>query len=361
MRLEYAGQSVTLPDAWSEHGAATALPRIQQIVKRAAAGLSLLKAADTTNTASSQQRLDWGDLLAQFRKQRPAASDETWRRKYLPVLTAAGERISRAADGTDLMLSTLESWEQGSRSRQIARRNLQAFLEWAVARQLLKPCFAPPASLPETLKPKRVGYPLTDAQIIRIVEGVPDERWRFAVQLCAEFGLRPEELRWLRIKDGQLWCLYRKSKGGSRGDKTEPRRLHSLPVAGAEPWNLSSRVAAGEPLPPLGQEGHGGEALATYLRRRAVWQSIKAEAEYQGEQLTAYSFRHRYARESHRAGITVADIAAAMGHTIETHLLSYARFTPDSTAAAYAAIAATDSKVLSGPISVDRTARPIAW
>ena len=47
--------------------------------------------------------------------------------------------------------------------------------------------------------PKRVGYPLTNAQILQLLdnlpEGEPHERWRFAIQLRAVFGLRPEELR----------------------------------------------------------------------------------------------------------------------------------------------------------------------
>ena len=38
---------------------------------------------------------------------------------------------------------------------------------------------------------------------------------------------KPAELRNLRIQDGvnvkELWSIYRKSKGGLKGDKTEPR------------------------------------------------------------------------------------------------------------------------------------------
>ena len=69
-----------------------------------------------------------------------------------------------------------------------------------------RPIYSPPATLPEVLKPKRTGYPLSDAQILLILENLPQgekrNRWRFAIQLCAVYGLRPEELRYLRIKDG---------------------------------------------------------------------------------------------------------------------------------------------------------------
>ena len=52
---------------------------------------------------------------------------------------------------------------------------------------------------------KRDGRALSDAQIIRLVDELPDtpagHRWRFAVQLLATFGLRPEELRFFKIED----------------------------------------------------------------------------------------------------------------------------------------------------------------
>ena len=331
-----------LPYEWSQAGSVEALKRITEIYKRLRSGMSLQHAARGSETASSHQQIEWSHLIDQFKEQRPAAGEKTWKEHYLPVLTRAGILIDRASDGTELMHEALRPCKQGSRIRQINRRNLAAFLTWAVQRTHLKPAFLPPAHTPEILSPKRVGYPLSDAQILRLLDGIPDPRWHFAVQLCSEMGLRPEELRWLRIRDGNLWTIYRKSMGGRRGDKTEPRRLHSLPIKDLDGeqqrWNLEKRIAAGEELPPLRTDGKGAQALSTYLRRREVWQALQAEAEHSGEQLTPYSFRHRYARECHRAGLSVADIANAMGHTIEVHLGSYARFTPDATAAAFAAV-----------------------
>ena len=70
-------------------------------------------------------------------------------------------------------------------------------------------------------KPKEIGFALTDYQIHRVFDDLSDERWKFAIQLCAVYGLRHEELRYLRIKDGA--------------------------------------------------EGKGGEALRTHLRRKNVW------------------------------------------------------------------------------------------
>ena len=72
--------------------------------------------------------------------------------------------------------------------------------------------------------------------------------------------------------------------------------------------------------------------LGTYLRRSEAWNGLRKAAEHQCEQLTPYSFRHRYAKRMHAASLPIANIAEAMGHTIEVHLQSYARFKPSATA-----------------------------
>ena len=66
--------------------------------------------------------------------------------------------------------------------------------------------------------------------------------------------------------------------------------------------------------------------------------ALRDDAKQQGEQLTPYSFNHRFAKGMHAANIPIANISEAMGHTIEVHLKSYARFKPDATAANFAAV-----------------------
>ena len=98
----------------------------------------------------------------------------------------------------------------------------------------------------------------------------------------------------------------------TKGAKTQPRRLHPVLVrdtdGSAINWNLQSRLQVGEKLPPLNSEGNGSEALSRYLRRRTVWLSMREDAKQQGEQLTPYSFRHRYAKGMHTANIPIANI-----------------------------------------------------
>ena len=97
-------------------------------------------------------------------------------------------------------------------------------------------------------------------------------------------------------------------------------------------------MQVGEKLPSLNREGDGGQALIQYLRRRKVWMMLADDAYQQGEQLITYSFRHRYAKGIHVNNIPVAKICDAMGHTIEVHLKSYARFKPNATADIIAAV-----------------------
>ena len=354
MRLNVPGHgTLSLNYDWSERGAVQALPFIQQLFKRWDGGrITLAGAATSTNTSSSHQKLNMSQLINKYRQFVPSAGDTTWKYNYLPVLKNCTKAFTDRppVDGEALCIACLKQWEQGSRMRQTSRQKLYGFLNWAVQRGHLKPIYSPPVALPEVLKPKRVGYPLSDAQILQLLdnlpEGDPHNQWRFAIQLCAVYGLRPEELRHLRIKIGangsELWTIYRKSMGGTKGAKTEPRRLHPLLLRDADctaiDWNLQARLEVGEKLPPLNREGDGGQALNQYLRRREIWMALRDEAEHNGEQLTPYSFRHRYAKQAHAARLAVAEISEAMGHTIEVHLKSYARFKPDKTAANFAAV-----------------------
>ena len=97
----------------------------------------------------------------------------------------------------------------------------------------------------ETLKKKRIGYALREDQMLQLIASEKDPRWQFNFQLLAVYGLRPEELRFLVIKDGvrgkELWTTYEKSMGGTKGQKTEPRKL-------APCTRISRRRTSGFPM-----------------------------------------------------------------------------------------------------------------
>ena len=197
------------------------------------------------------------------------------------------------------MNQALRTCEQGSRSRQIARRVLKNFLQWGVVQRKLKAYFAPPATVPETKKPKRVGFPMSDLQIISLIDSERDEKWRFAYQLLGTYGLRPVELRHLKIIEGvdgkELWSMYQKSKGGTKGEKTKPRIPYPLFLINAEgkvmDYKLQTRVELGEALPSFGKtDGEAAMRLRTKLKRNKLWKLYRIETQDIGEVLVPYSF-----------------------------------------------------------------------
>ena len=138
MRLEVQDHgSLMLSYPWSEDGAALALPRIQQIFKRWNGGqITLTAAAQTANTSSSHQKVDFSQLIDKYRAFVPNAGDTTWKTFYLPVLRNCAKAFSDRppVDGEALAMTCLAQWEQGSRMRQTSRQKLYGFLNWAVQR-----------------------------------------------------------------------------------------------------------------------------------------------------------------------------------------------------------------------------------
>ena len=339
-------QCLTLEYDWSQKGFSKALPRIKLIYKNFYTDIgkrSLKKSSEITTAASSKTKIDFDELFAEFRDFCPLASDKTWNKSYMPVLNHVKQLLSapkKPIDGEDLTLKALNQWELGSRSRDIARRALIKFLEYAILRGKLSNVYAPVKTLEKKYKPKRVGFALEENQILQLISNEKTPSWKFAFQLLSVYGLRPEELNHLVIKQGtegkELWTTYQKSMGGLRGQKTEPRKLEPLLVEdgqGLINWDLQNRLENNEPLPSLKtKNGTAGDALGAKLRNNHLWQNFRRQAEKQGEKLVPYAFRHRYAKVAHarsvELGLSVKEISFAMGHTREVHDQNYARFIP---------------------------------
>ena len=347
-------ERVMLPYAWEAAASANALQRIVAIAEalKSDARPSLAEAnaiVDARTTGPRLAGLDWPGAAKAWHHHKVtlmgACTEKNWQQKHGPIVAAAVELMTgKAKPGgvDDLIEAVAAQWEPGSRARQIAVQNLSAFLSFTVDRRRFPVSWRPkPARAylgASKGKTKRIGYPLTDLQILRLLEGLPataaGQRWKFGLQLMAVFGLRPEELgsdrsgnqgRHLAFKGDQLWCNYMK-KGG--GGETQPRPLHPLPVVDvdgtATDWNVAGRLRIGEELPPIGSTG-GGDSLGTYLKRTAIWRALRAEVAAAGEVLTPYSLRHRYAAEGHRLGIADHLLAELMGHSLEAHHRAYSQ------------------------------------
>ena len=132
------------------------------------------------------------------------------------------------------------------------------------------------------LEGKKEIAPLSDLQILQLLDEVPTQEWRNLLLVMAVYGLRPEEVMHLSPKVNpttgklQLWCSYCKAAGG-RTTKTEtkPRWLQAIPLNGPDgvvPQNdLAQLIESGLfPFPPLGDRG---AAIGQYLGRQKTGSS----------------------------------------------------------------------------------------
>lgn len=281
---------------------------------------------------------DWEELIAAFREHKLISGEikpSTWHRVYrhhMNHVLGAVAAVTPPQNAKQLLETLARIWadKPGGRTRQIQIQSTAALLRWAVADRRLGEDWEPPQDLAvfvgRSRAAKAITTPLEVEHILALVRAIPDARWRFAFQLMAAYGLRPEELQHLQILQGRLWCMY--EKVASRG-KTRPRVLRPLPCDDwADGWRLEERFPTQE-LPPM-QPGLGGGYVGHYLMNRPLWKELRREYEAKGEKLVPYSCRHGYAHRAHViCDLPPKVVAAAMGHSVQTHLAAYSRWCGD--------------------------------
>ncbi len=284
------------------------------------------------------EAINWPQLIQGFKDHKLTSGaikqstwDEIYWRRMVVILDAAGGK-RRPISSKQLLQAVIESWKDrpGSRGRQLQVQFTAALLRWGVDSERLPSSWAPPLDLSIYVGRKReergITTPIEASHVLELVEAIPDPRWRLAFQLMAGYGLRPEELQHLESRKGQLWTTYQKVS--SRGS-TRSRMLRLLPCDDwAQAWQLVNAFRP-DRMPPM-RPGHGAEDLGTYMRRRSLWQQLRRDYEEQGEKLVLYSCRHGYAHRAHViCELPPKVVAAAMGHSVETHLAAYSRWCGD--------------------------------
>jgi integrase len=349
--------SVTLPYPWAAASKGDAYTRVRNIYKLVQEGYTLKLAALVADGKAPKltQQQDWAAALERFKQQKlshgTAIKPGTWEAKYKPVLADAVAMLASSKPPTtpaDLIDRCISKWAPGSRTRQERARNLAQFLRHCVNREQFPAIWQPPTDLKDAIgrKPAKAtsqkSDELSDQQIINLIDSLPNDdagrRWADALKLLAELGLRPIELLHLTVrtdpktKERFWWCSYEKRAGGG---VTKPRRLYPLPLQGddgtLQNWRLLERWPIH--LPPLESGNGAGDAIGTYLNRRAGWKALRAEQEAAGKRASGYAFRHSYSLRGHQLGIDTGSMALAMGHSIEVHCRSYT-WASESTAAA---------------------------
>ncbi|MBM5822975.1 MAG: hypothetical protein FJ082_11150 [Cyanobacteria bacterium K_Offshore_surface_m2_011] len=335
---------VLLPIEWAQEKADAIRDTVLAIHAAHIDGLPLdraiaaVLATDGSSAEPTGGPTDWPQLVERFKARKlssGAIKPQTWESVYqrrMAELLATLTGKKPPTNSRELLEAVTARWanQPGCRGRQMQVQQTAALLRWGVDQGALGPEWAPPLELDPFVGRKREGKaittPLEVKHILELVEAITDPRWRFAFQLLAAYGLRPEELQHLEVRDGRLWCNYRKST--SRG-QTKPRPLRLLPCDDwAENWNLVKRFKT-EKLPPM-RPGYGAEDLGLHMRRRQRWQDLRREYEAAGEKLVLYSARHGYAHRAHLiCELPPKVAAAAMGHSVETHLAAYSKWCGD--------------------------------
>ena len=284
------------------------------------------------------EAINWQQLIETFKQHKlssGAIKQSTWDgiywRRMALILNAVGGK-QRPISPKQLLQAVIESWKgkPGSRGRQLQVQFTAALLRWGIDSERLPSSWAPPLDLSDYVGRKRdergITTPIDVSHVLGLVEAIPDPRWRLAFQLMAAYGLRPEELQHLESRKGQLWTTYQKVS--SRG-RTRSRMLRLLPCDDwTQAWQLEKTFRP-DSMPPM-RPGHGAEDLGNYMRRRSLWQQLRREYEEQGEKLVLYSCRHGYAHRAHViCELPPKVVAAAMGHSVETHLAAYSRWCGD--------------------------------
>ena len=344
-------KSATLPFSWEPASARDIEDSVVAIAGEVAKGRTLKESIALTVNPSGPSRAEapssqlilqawsaWGAYKVQSKTIKAA----TWNGSY--KLTQKHLESAASAPTVDRLLHQLvEGWDPGSRVRQIAVQRVTEMLRWATDEAngpMLDPQIwqAPPKGGLErwtgkTTKPPKRAVDLTDVEIQKLINCLPvayanhpmhkraAERWQFAFQLMAAYGLRPDEIHHLEVRDSNgkdvLWCSYSKRSGGGA---SEGGRLWSMPPEWEEEWDLVQRIKAGESLPEAAVAKTGDQA-GKYLKRQEVWQPMADRG------CTPYSFRHAYSRRCHHEfEMSVPDVATMMRHSVDVHTRSYSHY-----------------------------------
>jgi integrase len=247
------------------------------------------------------------------RRRSPAGARSTWRAAYKPylrrLLAMGGQR--REGLTPELLLAVLESYPLASRSRQQC-----ALVLAALARHQELP-------LPPDWQELGRGYGLHvarfrplpgDAQILRVVEQIPNPRWRLVFGLMATYGLRNHEV---------FFCdCSALSPGGDR----VLRVLPTSKTGEHQVWPFQPEWVEHFALDQLGRDPDALPRVDTDLRRTSlqrVGQRVSEQFRRYDLPLTPYDLRHAWAVRTIHIGLPDTVAARMMGHSVAIHTRTY--------------------------------------
>ena len=245
------------------------------------------------------------------RRRSPSGSRTTWTSAYLPYLRRLQTLAQGAAIDPGLLLRTLSSYDDGSRSRQQCATALAA-----LANHL-------GLTLPEDWRQEAGGYGLhkaqfrqlpTDQQILEAALRIPNPRWRLAYGLMATYGLRNHEV---------FFCDC--SPLGQGGDRVL-RVLPTTKTGEHQSWPFHPEWVERFGLEQLGNDSAALPAICTDLRTTTLQQvgrRVSEQFRRYALPITPYDLRHAWAVRTIHIGLPDTVAARMMGHSVAIHTRTY--------------------------------------
>jgi integrase len=282
----------------------------------------------------------WPVVTERFREHKVGSGQVkpiTWQRMYRPVMAMVLEAFAakpapRTGKALLEALVKIGGGDPGTQGRRLRLQYTAAMLRFAVEHCGAPACWSPPpqglrSMVGRRLDSKQPTTPILDHQLLRLLAGIPDQKWRLAVGLMACYGLRPVEVWSCRPKAGKLEVTYQKrTSSGSSGAGL----VVGLDPAGAPGLSadllsqLAERGAAALPTLQPSQLRAPSGPMKRHLLKLPVWRELVAEVKADGGVLVAYSCRHGYALRCHeRYELSVRVAAGLMRHTTAIHTSTY--------------------------------------
>ena len=245
------------------------------------------------------------------RRRSPAGSKTTWTGAYQPYLRRLQAHAGHRTIDANLLLKTLQSYDDGSRSRQQCATALAA-----LARHL-------ELVLPEGWRQEAGGYGLhraqfrqlpTDRQILEAALLIPNPRWRLAYGLMATYGLRNHEV---------FFC-----DGYSLADGSDHvlRILPTTKTGEHQSWPFHPEWVERFGLLELADNPKALPMVTTDLKHTTLQQvGRRVSEQFRRYELpiTPYDLRHAWAIRTIHIGLPDTVAARMMGHSVAIHTRTY--------------------------------------
>ena len=344
--------SVMLPIEWKASNAreiADSVARLKEIMDDQNVGLSeAFKLIDFELEEDLRNTINWKNIAKNFKESRKDRRETTKRdlNKRIENALISLQTTPKPKDGKSLFRSYAEQHfdkcPAGGQGRKRHFGDVAAFLRFAVERggapnrwmpmegdelqELIGASDDSGESLTPPVKPEQLAALLDSLE----ADG-KTELW-LAVGLVGLFGLRPSELKVLRIEEDKLYVGSVKRNKSSLGKKKKDRLVFPLDIPKREGEGkrmLDLYISGLVKLPTQIENADTfkkcGDAFRQYLDRYKPWVALTKQV----KGLTPYSLRHGYAWRGHKSynrSIPIRDLSALMGHDPNTHYKHYAKW-----------------------------------